>query len=182
MFEVIARFSVRFRWLIIIVWIAAVPIISSTLPNINDVTKNDNSQFLPKNSQTEIASRLESNFQSKNTSSREILVVARENAPLSQADNDASQLIVNKVKKIDGVVGVRDGGASSDGKAHEYFVSLGDKAAGPGGLTLIKTIRNQIKTNSAGLQVHLTGEVSQAADAQNANNSGKSNTEIYNVI
>jgi uncharacterized membrane protein YdfJ with MMPL/SSD domain len=48
MFTAIARFSVRFRWPIIIFWIAAVPILSSTLPKIGDVSKNDNSAFLPK--------------------------------------------------------------------------------------------------------------------------------------
>jgi len=182
MFEAIARFSVKYRWPIIVFWIAMVPVLSSTLPKLNDVSKNDNSQFLPKNSQTEKASKLEENFQSKNTSGRSVLVASRESAPLTLDDNAVISQVVSKVKKVKGVTEVQDVGLSKDGKAHEFLIGLGDQAAGPNGANLLKEIRGQMRIYSAGLQVHLAGEFAQSADAENANNKGKNNTEIYNVI
>src|SRR3982751_5555804 len=101
MFGAIAKFSVRFRWPIIVVWILAVPILSSTLPKLNDVTKNDNSQFLPKNSQTQKASELETSFQSKDTSDQEVLIAARSNGQLSASDSAAINQVIVKVKKVE---------------------------------------------------------------------------------
>ena len=182
MFESIARFSVRFRWPIIIFWIVAVPVLTSSLPKLNDVSKNDNSLFLPKNSQTQKASDLEASFQSKDTSTRAVLIASRENAPLSAADNQTFDRVISKVKTVKGVNEVQDVGLSKDGKAHEALVGIGSEGVGPNALDLVKKIRTQMKINVPGLQVHLTGELAQAADGESANNKGKNNTEIYNVI
>ncbi len=182
MFAKIARFSVKFRWPIIVVWILAVPILSSTLPKLGDVTKNDNSAFLPKNSQTQKASDLETSFQSKDTADEEVLVAVRNNRALSASDNTAINRAVAKVKTVDGVSQVRAVGTSKDGYAQEFLVGISGKAFGPDSVNLISQIRAQMQTGVPGLQLHLTGQISQAADSQNANNKGKSNTEIYNVI
>jgi RND superfamily putative drug exporter len=182
MFGKIAKFSVRFRWPIIVFWIALVPILSSTLPKLNDVSKNDNSQFLPKNSQTQKASDLEASFQSKDTADQEVLIAVRSNGPLTASDDAAINAVVAKVKKVDGVSQIRAIGTSQDGKAKEYLVGIGSKGVGPEGLNLVADIRDQMHANVPGLQVHLTGQLAQAADSQNANNKGKNNTEIYNVI
>src|SRR5665213_2168174 len=125
MFKSIAKFSVRFRWPIIILWIAAVPVLNSTLPKLNDVSKNDNSAFLPKNSQTQKAADLETNFQSKNTTSRAVLIASRENVPLSVADNTAVDKAVDRVKTVKGVSQVQDVGVSGDGQAREILVGIG---------------------------------------------------------
>jgi RND superfamily putative drug exporter len=182
MFAKIARFSVKFRWPIIVVWILAVPILSSTLPKLSDVSQNDNSAFLPKNSQTQKASELETSFQSKNTSDQEVLVAVRANGVLSASDNAAINRAVARVKAVDGVSQVRAVGTSKDGQAQEYLVGISSKAFGPDAVNLISQIRSQMHTGVPGLQLHLTGQLSQAADSQNANDKGKNNTEIYNVI
>ena len=182
MFNAIAKFSVRFRWPIIILWIAAVPVLTASLPKLADVSKNDNSQFLPKNSQTQKASDLEASFQSKDTVSQEVLVTSRENGPLSAADNQAIDAAAKRVKDVDGVSQVKNIGTSKDGKAREVLVGIGSAGFGPNSLDLIAKIRSVMAVNTPGLQMHLTGQISQAADAQNSNNKGKNNTEIYNVI
>jgi len=182
MFNSIAKFSVKFRWPIIILWIAAVPILTSSLPKLADVSKNDNSQFLPKNSQTQKASDLEANFQSKDTVSQEVLIASRENGPLTKADNQAIDQAVARIKSTEGVSQVQAIGASKDGKAREVLVGIGNAGFGPNALDLIAKIRSQMAVNIPGLQLHLTGQISQAADSQNSNNKGKNNTEIYNVI
>ena len=89
MFEKIARFSVRFRWFIIVAWIVAVPVLTHNLLNINDVSKNDNTQFLPKNSPTTEAANLETVFQGKKTADSSVIVAVRDSGPLTAADNAA---------------------------------------------------------------------------------------------
>jgi RND superfamily putative drug exporter len=184
MFSAIARFSVRFRWLIIVAWIAAVPLATAHFPNINDVTKNSTSDFLPKNSQTALGSKLESSFQRKNTATNAFLVAARSNQPLTKADNAAIQQLANNVKKVKEVTEVRDLGLSADGQAHEYFVGISGAAFGQGAPTIVDDIRDAIHKTALpkGVNGHLTGELAAEVDQENANSSGKNKTEIYSVI
>ncbi len=181
-FENIGRFSVRFRWLVIVFWIAAIPLLSSSFPKLHDVEKNDNSQFLPKNSQTQKAADLEAAFQSKDTTSRTDLVVLRKDGKLTQSDLATIDTILAKIKKVDGVLQIRQLGLSSDGQAAEYSIGLGERAAGQDALKLAEDIRNQMKVNVPGLQVNLAGEFAQAVDAENSHSNTSSKTELFNVI
>ncbi len=182
MFEAIGRFSVRFRWLIIIAWVVAIPVLSGTLPKMNDVAKNDNSQFLPKNSQTQKASDLENAFQSKDTTGRVDMVVLKTTGSLNPADSAAIDKSITAIKKVDGVTDIKYLGVSSDGQAAQYSIGLGEKGAGPDGVKLIDDVRKAMAVNRTGVQVHLAGEFAQQADVQKKNDSASSKTEIYNVI
>src|SRR4051812_44342672 len=97
MFGAIARFSVKFRWLIIIAWIAAVPLATANFPKLNDVTKNSTKDFLPKNSQTALGSDLEQNFQKKDTATNAFFVVAHQGQGLTAADDSASQRLAANI-------------------------------------------------------------------------------------
>ena len=66
-----------------------VPVVTANFPSINDVSKNNNSEFLPKSSPTTKASKLESAFQSKKTADTAAIVAVRANGPLTAADNAA---------------------------------------------------------------------------------------------
>jgi len=184
MFEKIARFSVRFRWFIIIFWIAAVPVVTANFPSINSVTKNDTSDFLPKSTPSAKAAKSENAFQSKSTAANAIVVVSRNGQQLTPADNAATQQILSAIKKVSSVTDVRDTGASADGQAHEYMVGVGDAAEGGDADGIVKDMRSAIKSVSqpAGLQVNLTGDVAAGVDSSNSQNNGKDNTETYTVI
>lgn len=184
MFAKIARFSVRFRWFIIIFWIAAVPIVTANFPNINDVTKNNNSDFLPKNSPTATASKLETAFQQKNTADNAIIVVSRSGSPLTATDIAAAQTLIANVKKVKEVTQIRDTGASADGQAHEYLIGLSGAAYGNGADTIIKDVRHTIQRSNlpTGMHANLTGDLAASVDADNSNNKGRNNTEGYTVI
>lgn len=182
MFEKIGRFSVKFRWLIIICWIAAVPILSSTLPKLSDVSKNDNSKFLPKNSQTQKAFELETAFQSKDTTGRTDLVALREDGKLTKADIAELDKIVADIKTVNGVTDTRQNGISADGRAVEYSIGLGERAQGQEAIKLADEVRAKMKTTTAGLKIHLAGEMAQQVDTQKAHSNTSSKTEIFNVI
>ncbi|HET6863898.1 MAG TPA: MMPL family transporter, partial [Candidatus Saccharimonadales bacterium] len=184
MFRAIAKFSVRFRWPIIILWIALVPIVTANFPKLNDVEKNNTSDFLPKNSQTVVGAKLEDAFKQKNTATNSIIVAARKDGKLTPADYAALKRMTGNVSKVKEITEVRNYGASADGQAQSYFVGITGAGFGQGALNIINDVRSAInKTNfPAGLQVHLTGDLAAAVDQENANNSGRNKTEKYSVI
>jgi RND superfamily putative drug exporter len=183
MFEAIARFSVRFRWFIIIAWIIAVPVLTANLPNINDVTKNDTSTFLPKDSPTAKADKLEGSFQPKDTAGTTTIVIVRQSGPLTVADSLAVQHIETAVKRVSSVVNVRDQGISADGQAQELLVGINGAGFGNDAGDIVKNIRQAMnKDLPSGLAAHLTGQFAQGVDSQNANQKGRNSTEFYTVI
>jgi len=184
MFEKIARFSVRFRWLIIVFWIAAVPVLTHSLLNINNVSSNDNSSFLPKNSPTTVATNLESSFQGKKTLiDSSIIVAVRNSGPLTAADNAAINRIEAAVKHVPDVSLVQDQGASADGQARQILVGISGAGFGNQANTIAQDIRDQFNRGvPAGLQLHLTGQFAESIDSSKANNKGRDNTEGYTVI
>lgn len=184
MFKSIAKFSVKFRWPIIILWIAAVPLVTTNFPNINDVTKNNTSDFLPKNSPTDTASKLETAFQHKDTATNSVIVASRAKGILTLADNAALNRTADSVKKVKNVTEVRDLGVSADGQAHEYFVGISGAAFGNGATKIVDDIRASIHQSSvpSGLKLNLTGDLAAGVDQESANSSGRNKTEIYSVI
>jgi len=184
MFAKIARFSVRFRWPIIIFWIAVVPIVSSAFPNISDVTQNSTQDFLPKNSPTDTAAKLETAFQKKNTASSAVLVASRGGGKLTGQDAAALQKLVDNVKKTKEITEVDDLGVSADGQAHEYLVGVSGAAFGNGAFKIVDDLREAIHNTKmpTGLKANLTGDLAASVDQENANNSGRNKTEIYSVV
>jgi RND superfamily putative drug exporter len=182
MFAAIARFSVRFRWIIIVLWLVAIPLLSANFPSINSVTKNDNSQFLPKDSPTTSAGKLENAFQSKNTAGTSVIVAVRNDGQLTAADTAALNQIAQNVKHVKDVVSVQDQGASSDGQARELLVGVNGAGFGDQATQIVSDIRAQFKGMPSGLNVYLTGDLAAGVDAQNANQKGRNDTEMLTVV
>lgn len=184
MFEKIARFSVRFRWLIIIFWIAAVPLSIHFLPNISSVEKNSVSDFLPKNSPTSQGAKLEQAFQKHDTASNSYIIVANNNGPLNSTDNAAIERLKAKVGRVRDVSEVQDLGISADGQAHELFVGVTGAAFGQGAIGLVDNIRAAIVAANlpADSQAHLTGELATQVDQAKSQNQGKDKTQGYTII
>jgi len=161
-----------------------VPVLSSTFPNINDVTQNSTQDFLPKNSPTAQAADLESAFQKKDTVSNAVLVVSRGSGKLTDQDNAAIQKLVADVRNTKEITEVDDLGVSADGQAHEYLVGVSGAAFGNGVFDIVDNLRATLNKSHlpTGLKANLTGDLAAAVDQQNANSSGRNKTEIYSVI
>ena len=57
-FRAIGKFAVKFRWVVLIVWIAAAAVIPKALPSLASVTQGNNSAFLPASAPSEHATNL----------------------------------------------------------------------------------------------------------------------------
>ena len=182
-FSALARFSVRFRWLVIAAWIIAVPVVIKTLPSLSSVTQSNNSQFLPAGSPSVQAAQQAGPFQGKQTTSTSTIVVERASGPLTAADQQAVTRLEQAVARIPEVSTVRDQGVSADGQAGEAMVGV-NADFGAGAQAVVSSIRAAFNQVGAppGLAFHLTGRLAQSVDANATGDRSRSSAQNYSIL
>lgn len=183
-FAIIGKLAVRFRWLVIIFWLVAVPLSIHYFPSIGSVEKNDVSDFLPKSSPTNVGAKLESAFQRKDTASSATIIISKSTSQLDSTDNTAILQLETNVKHVAEVTEIRNLGTSADGKAQQLVVGVSGAAFGQKVTDIVSNIRQEIKKTPlpSGLHANLTGDLAASVDQQNANNQGRNKTEGYTVL
>src|SRR6476646_3810037 len=124
MFTSIARFDVRFRWVIIVIWITATLAAVSMLPSLSSVTQSNNAQFLSSSSPSVQAIELATPFRGLDPTGTAIIVASRQSAPLTPADQAAIGRVEQAARGVAGVYLVRDEGISKDGQAEQALVTV----------------------------------------------------------
>jgi putative drug exporter of the RND superfamily len=172
MFAGLAQFDVRFRWLIVALWIGGVIAGIRLLPGLSSVSQSNNASFLPASSLSVRAAALGQPFQGKNASSSAtaIIVASRASGPLTLADNVAIGRLEQMSRQVPGVALVRETGQSADGKAAEILVTVtpaGSSGGNPD--TIVAAIRAGFEKarGAPGLGFHLTGPMAVSVDASN---------------
>lgn len=175
MFAAIARFDVRFRWLIVAVWIAGVIVALQMLPSLASVIQSNNAQFLSAQSPSRKATQLSAPFVGKDPSSTAVMVVSRAAGPLTSADNAAFAGILQATRRIPAVSLVRDEGVSQDGHAREALVVTSASVASEQAAKVVSEIRGTFTAarRSPGLRAHLTGQLAVNVDYSNGTRSSK---------
>ena len=171
MFHALARFSVRFRWIIVVIWVLAIPVVLRTLPALSSVVQSDNTQFLPADSLSQQAAQLAAPFEGANPSSTAIIVAARTSGPLTPADDETIAQVEQAAARVFGGPLVAHQGTSKDGQARSALVVAPGATATPTDeQTLVDQIRATFPSASVapGLTFHLTGALAQAVDATQA--------------
>jgi len=184
-FAAAGRLSVRFRWAIVLAWVAGAAAAMALLPSLSSVTQSDSTSFLPASAPSERAARLASPLQGATLTSVTV-VVARTGGPaggpLSAADETFVARLARSLSRVDRVAAVRDAGQSADGHAEQLTVLAA--LAQSGGLatsdqaTLVSRVRDAIRAAAppAGLAVHTAGTVATRVDT-NAT-SGKTGGQV----
>jgi RND superfamily putative drug exporter len=166
-FARLARFDIRFRWPIVAAWIVAVVLLPRVLPSLASQTAS--SAFLPASAPSQQAAVLAAPFQRATTTETALIVAVRDTGPISADDEPALARVEAAVAQLPGVAAVHDEGGSADGRARRVLVvpsgSAGPSNAGNPGL--VDAIRGTFADAGApaGLALHLTGPLAQAADA-----------------
>jgi putative drug exporter of the RND superfamily len=181
-FTRLARFDVRFRWIIVAAWIAAAIAIPKTLPSLADVVNSNNAQFLSASAPSVQAQALAEPFLGRNPSSTAIIVAATTSGPLTVADNAAITRAEQLARHVPGVSLVRDEGTSRDGQAREALVASSSGIAGTAAKDVVDGIRAAFGAARApaGLSMHLTGQLAQTVDAASTSKAGS--TTAFSLI
>jgi putative drug exporter of the RND superfamily len=171
-FTSIARFDIRFRWLIVAVWIAGVVAGVRLLPSLSSATQAANAQFLVPASPSVVAANLATPFQGKNPSGTAVIVAYRPSGQLTAADLAAIGRVELAARQVPGVALVRDDGTSRDGKAAQALVTVTASALqGSASTGVVNGIRADFAQAGAprGLSFHLSGQLAASVDASGAN-------------
>ena len=184
-FASLGRFTVRFRWLIVVAWVVGTVALTFGLPGISSVEKNSNSQFLPSSEPSVHADSLAAPFQTGSTS-QAVLVAATESGRLSTADDAAFAKVEAAITRVPLVTSVSDQGVSADGRARQAVVTV-DLPSGSTSEAAVRTMADIRRTFASsgvppGLAVHLTGEAAQAVDQQTQQSKTQKLTEILSVL
>ena len=183
-FTSLGRFSVRFRFLIVVAWIAVTILAVHFLPSLGDVAKDTTSGFLPATSPSMQAAAMAAPFQDVSLAPA-TLVVARSGG-LTAADNAAVDRLEAQIRGVDRVKVVIDLGVSSDGQARQALVEAAVIAfsAGPEAKGVVDAIRSTFTATPtpAGLQIHLTGQLATQIDTVAASGSSQNQTQELSLL
>ena len=181
----IGRFSVRFRWLVVLIWIAGAIAASTQLPTLSSVTQGNNQKFLPASAPSSQAATLGKPFGTNNR--QPIPVVAATTAgPLTAADAAALDGLQARIAKVSGVTKVINGGRSTDGQAEQLIALV--SVAGSGNPNwakdLIGGIRAQISDAHLppGLHAHVAGDFAVQVDQQKASGNTGNKVQLLSVL
>jgi RND superfamily putative drug exporter len=186
-FAVAGRLAVRFRWAIVLAWVAGTIAAMVLLPSLSNVTQSDNTSFLPASAPSEQAAQLASPLQGASLTAVTV-VAARANGPLTGADQAAIARLSDALARVARVTSVRDAGQSADGQAEQFTVLAA--LAQSGGLatsqqaSLVASLREVIRTAAlpAGLMAHTAGSVATRVDTNATSSKTGGQVQWFSII
>jgi putative drug exporter of the RND superfamily len=186
-FAAAGRIAVRFRWAIILAWVAGTVAAMLLLPSLSSVTQSDTTSFLPASAPSEQAAQLASPLQGASLTAVTV-VVARPDGPLGQADEAAIARLSGALSRVAKVASVRDAGQSADGRAEQLTVLAG--LAQSAGLaasqqaSLVAGLRDVIRATAlpTGLQAHTAGAVATRVDNNATSSKTGSEVALFSII
>jgi putative drug exporter of the RND superfamily len=178
----IGRFGVRFRWLILLVWILGAIAAATQLPSLSSVTQGNNQKFLPANAPSSKAADLAAPFGTSGQFSIPV-VAGTASGSLTSADTAALGSLQKSLGTVPNVTKVINGGVSTDGQAEQIIVLA--SAAGSGNpsyaTNLVDGLRAKISQADlpSGLSAHVTGDFAVQVDQQKA--SGNTGNKVQGL-
>jgi putative drug exporter of the RND superfamily len=181
----IGRFGVRFRWLVLLIWIAAAIAAATQLPSLSSVTQGNNQKFLPASAGSSQAAVLAAPL---GTAGKQPIpvVAASTSGPLTAADNTALTGLKSQLAAVPDVTKVIDAGQSADGRAVEYIALA--SPSGSGNPQWAKNIVDGLRAKVAsahlppGLHAHVAGDLAIQVDQQNASGNTGNNVQRLSVL
>jgi putative drug exporter of the RND superfamily len=185
-FRAIGKFAVKFRWVVLIVWIVAAAVIPKALPSLASVTQGNNSAFLPASAPSEHATNRAAPLGISLTGTPVPVVAAVQTGTLTPADQAYLSTLQTDLRKVATVTQVRELSQSAvpgpngvAGQAAQLQVLSNVSQSDQGAMTdLVKNLRSSITAAGppAGMQVHLAGQLAINVDQQNQ--SGNTGNEV----
>ncbi|HEY0808315.1 MAG TPA: MMPL family transporter [Pseudonocardiaceae bacterium] len=179
-FAGIGRFSVRFRWLVVAVWLVGTVAAVQFLPTLDSVTNGNQADFLPASAPSAHAAKLAGAFQTSDVQTVPVLV-ARNAGQLTSNDQQAIARLRGDLAKVSGVVRIVDGGQSKDLQAEQLQALVTFSGGATGAINTVDGLRSAITSAGlpTGLQAHLSGQVATLVDSQTA--SGATGSQIQKL-
>jgi putative drug exporter of the RND superfamily len=182
-FDALGRFSVGFRWPILVVWLAGAVAATQLLPSLASAVDNDNTAFLPSDSPSVRAIALAAPFQ-RSDQAPVTIVASRADGPLTSADQDAVGHLVAAAQRVPDVAVARETGVSPDGRAAQVQVLANVSGFGSDSIPLVDSLRGAIRQANPppGLQLHTAGPVATAVDNNRRSGETGNRTQQLSIL
>jgi putative drug exporter of the RND superfamily len=185
-FSGLGRNVVRFRFLVVLLWIVVAVVSMKALPSMSSEVNNDNSQFLSSSAPSSKAADLATPLLGNTAKDSQVLVVASRSAgTLTAADQSTISREVTAIRKVPLVLSVHEAGVAPDGKAAQIIVmarvNSQDIATQK---TLVGNLQAALPPASAtaGLQFHLAGTVATNVANQTGSNSTGNKIQAFSLL
>ena len=186
MFRAIARFDIRFRWLIVAAWIAAVLAALTLLPSLASVTQASPAQFLAADSPSVQAGALAAPFRGLDPTGTALLVAYRADGPLTAADLAALRQVEQAARRVPGVALVTEAGTAPNGQVSEALVTVPAATAtdAAAAQAVVAGLRATFAGAGAppGLDWHLAGPLAASVDAATTGNAAAGNITRFTLL
>jgi len=184
-FGALGRTVVRFRWVVIALWIVAV-VATAKLPSLSSEINNDNSQFLPASTPSSRAANLATPILgSFNDASNVTIVGATASGPIDAADIATLTRLARAVSSLPHVTSVRELAVSADGRAVQILVRAKINFADINRQkTLIDSLESAIAAAhpAGGFDVKVSGPVADNVANQNQSQKTGSETQEFSLV
>ncbi len=184
-FGTIGRISVRYRWVIIAVWVLGSIFATKALPSLSSQVNNDNSQFLPSSAPSNQAATLAEPLIGSENHASVPVVVASQNGAFTSADRAALTELQHNLEKVSTVTNVNFTGASPSHDAVQLLVSSTTSPFGPTGpKNLVDDLSAAIAATHLpdGVSAHLAGQlVTDVAVNEKSNKQGNA-IQLFSVL
>jgi RND superfamily putative drug exporter len=185
-FSGLGRFVVRFRYLVVLLWIVVAVVSSKALPSMSSEVNNNNSQFLSASAPSEQASTLATPLLGDASQDSQVTIVAdRPTGQLTAADQAGIGRAVTAVSKVPLVLSARQGATSANGEAVQITVtakvSSQDISTQQTLISNIDTALAQARA-PAGLHFYPTGQVATNVASQNSSKGTDNQVQLFSIL
>jgi len=183
-FETVARTIVRFRWLVVVLWLLAAVVVSGAFPSLGSEINNDNSAFLPASAPSSRAADLAAPLLGSSKTTY-ILLVATRSSGLTPQDLGAISREASAAREVGGVLAVQGPVLSADGHAAQLRVRI---EAPRNDISTAKTIVSSLQGSfsgvgaAPGLQFHPAGQIATAVANQTSSNRSGNEIQLFSIL
>jgi putative drug exporter of the RND superfamily len=183
LFADLGRFSVRFRWAILVGWIVITVVSVKAFPSLASVAKDTTSGFLPQNSASMHATQLAAPFQNSNQATMTLVAATSGGTVLAGADAASVAAIESRVRTMPHVTLVRDFGLSPDRQAEQALVQtdLPPYSQSADAKNLVAAVRALFDGNGR-VQFHLAGSLPTVVDSQSQSGSSRNSIQSLSLL
>ncbi len=185
MFEAIARTIVRFRWLVLVLWLLVAVLTSAAFPSLGSEINNDNSAFLPASAPSNQAANLAAPLLGSSKTTDILVVASRRSSGLTPQDLAAVSREVPAARDVSGVLAVQGPSVSADGRAAQLRLRI---EAPRSDLTGTQKILSALQSTfartgaPAGLQFHTAGQIATAVANQASSNRSGKQIQLFSIL
>ncbi|MDA8290107.1 MAG: MMPL family transporter [Actinomycetota bacterium] len=167
-FATLGRYAVRYRWLVLLLWVGVTVACVTYLPSLASAVNNDTTRFLPANVPSNVASRLAAPFYGSSNNDDAVVVAAtRDHTRLGAADLAAVDRLASAARRLPHARSATVTELSGDGQAVQIAVraSLSQRTNVPD-VRFVASLRRLFRHVGAppNLEMHAAGNLAVTAD------------------